>query len=130
MTATKTLRGMFSTQGMLHQATIHATCVATGQRNCKTSCKKIALCNSGLREEGRQITTLQTDIIFLENERCLSDEDKFLELYLQQTEKYIIVRSGEGNFGEIEQLLWNLSRFSQGPLSLKPSAFCLQLILS
>ena len=47
--------------------------------------------------------------MFLENERCSTNEDKFLELFLQQTEKYIIVRSGEGNFGEIEQFLWNLS---------------------
>ena len=99
-----------------------------GNEIARQVARKIALCNSALREEG-QITTLQTDFIFLENERCLSDEDKFLELYLQQTEKYIIVRSGEDNFGEIEQFLWNLSRLSQGPLSLKPLAFCLQLVL-
>ena len=108
MTATKTLRGMFITgHGTLGNDPCNLCYNGATKLRDKLQ-EKLPCVTAPVREEC-QITTRQTDVIFLENERCSSDGDKFLELYLQETEKYIIVRSGEGNFGEIKQFLWNLS---------------------
>ena len=82
MTATKTLRGMFIT-GHVTLGNDSCNLCYNGATKLRDKLQeKLPCVTAALREEG-QITTLQTDAIFLKNEHCSSDEDKFLELYLQ-----------------------------------------------